>query len=386
MAYGAIGDGSTDDTNTIQNAINAAAAISGVVYFATTANGYRVTRTLTYTNTSPGTALSLLSAGRAGRGIGRAGPRIFWDGAIGGTLIEFTGANNVLIRNLQFDGRFKALYVMNFLYNAQSGTGSSGIKMENLHVAGASGPHSALVKIGNSNFQVSEIWLDNVLLQGAGNRPSDTYYGFWTQNANVKNFTLVNTQACGNRYGVTHGDPRTSGGGSGFLNIIGGGFCSNTTGDVYTRAGNTNMIGIGSEGSTMLLTGGSGSAGENNQQITIQKVSPLNSSLVVGNTATLTAVVQAGDGTPVSGATVTFSVSGANPSTADRITDTSGVASFSTPVGTSVPISWSPRRSSEPRPSLPTPRSSTLRGQRRIRRQESRSASGTTRPRTGRST
>src|SRR5690349_23654276 len=69
-AYGARGDGSTDDTAAIQSAINAAASISGTVFFPDTANGYRVTRTLTYTSSSSGLAITLKGAARPGRGAG----------------------------------------------------------------------------------------------------------------------------------------------------------------------------------------------------------------------------------------------------------------------------------------------------------------------------
>src|SRR5512146_1887530 len=51
--YGAVGDGTTDDTTAIQDAINAAAAYSrgGVVYFPATSTGaYRTTAALTVTS------------------------------------------------------------------------------------------------------------------------------------------------------------------------------------------------------------------------------------------------------------------------------------------------------------------------------------------------
>jgi hypothetical protein len=100
-AYGAVGNGSTDDTTSIQSAINAATATGGVVYFP---NGlYKITSSLTYTSPAgdPAARVHFL-----GDGIGASVIQQFTAGANGITIACTPAMPNVytMIENLAFVG------------------------------------------------------------------------------------------------------------------------------------------------------------------------------------------------------------------------------------------------------------------------------------------
>ncbi len=94
--YGAVGDGATDDTAAIQAAFDAAVAGRRRIVIPWTAAGYRVTDSLTI-----GDGLSF-GAGVTIEGDGH--PRIFWDGAEGGTILRITSVSLSSISNVLIDG------------------------------------------------------------------------------------------------------------------------------------------------------------------------------------------------------------------------------------------------------------------------------------------
>lgn len=97
--YGAVGDGSTDDTAAIQSAINAAKAVTGrqqIVYFPY--GTYKITSTLVCANTGVAgqfTGVSLL-------GDGPLGTTLRWDGSTSGALLQIYNAKQYKVSGLRF--------------------------------------------------------------------------------------------------------------------------------------------------------------------------------------------------------------------------------------------------------------------------------------------
>jgi hypothetical protein len=129
-AYGATGDGVTDDTAAIQSAINAVPADGGIVFFPI--GKYIVSSTLTIGDGTVSAystrhGLSLIGAGTNNL-LSIRGARLFWNGAMGGQMINVNGpyvgfsirelyldchnlANNALVLTHTNGGYFRNLYV-----------------------------------------------------------------------------------------------------------------------------------------------------------------------------------------------------------------------------------------------------------------------------------
>jgi Pectate lyase superfamily protein len=105
MSYGAVGDGSTDDTTAIQNAINAAASAGGRVEFKP--GNYKITSTLTVgngTSTSVSTQNNVTLVGIGGSGLGSSAATLTWAGSSGGTMVTFNGPiTGCGVQNIRFD-------------------------------------------------------------------------------------------------------------------------------------------------------------------------------------------------------------------------------------------------------------------------------------------
>lgn len=101
-AFGAEGDGSTDDTAAIQAAIDAMeAADGGVVYIPS--GIYNITSTLTVQDTR-GPIIRGSQPGHIGTSRGAI---LHWGGSAGGTIMQLSGAPHAVVENLVFDGDTK---------------------------------------------------------------------------------------------------------------------------------------------------------------------------------------------------------------------------------------------------------------------------------------
>ena len=111
-AFGAKGDGSTDDSVAIQNAIGACPSLGGQVYFPP--GRYKITTGLTYgngSNSGPSTVIgcALVGAGSIGGldsdgGPGGAASTLLWFGPNAGTMLTINGPiTGVRVENLRFD-------------------------------------------------------------------------------------------------------------------------------------------------------------------------------------------------------------------------------------------------------------------------------------------
>lgn len=104
-AFGAVGNGTTDDTAAIQAAINQVKASGGTVFFP--AGRYRITSTLNIgTSTDAATYGVVLQGVRHTPFPGSA--QIFWDGADGGTLLSVFDSFGGKIDSLDFSGITRA--------------------------------------------------------------------------------------------------------------------------------------------------------------------------------------------------------------------------------------------------------------------------------------
>lgn len=117
MAYGAQGDGSTDDTTAIQNAINALPVTGGYVFFPPTTSFYRITATLTVGDGSASAGSTRWGVVLMGAGtvreeffgsddpVNKSASTIRWQGSAGGTMVQINGPlAGWGLKNLALDG------------------------------------------------------------------------------------------------------------------------------------------------------------------------------------------------------------------------------------------------------------------------------------------
>lgn len=244
--YNADPTGVADATAAIQAAIDAVGSNGAILFPLGT---YKITSTLTYTGNS-GEALTLYSNVRPSRGL--AGACLFWAGAVGGTILQVTGANNLYLNSLVFDGNDLALRCVYALPPA-----SSGIAAQDCIFADCMGVNSALVQLGNSNLQVSEVSFLRCEFQGA------PVYGLLTATANVKNFSVDTCKFNGMQRGISWGSA-ILGNSSGSLVVKFGTF-NTTVSDIYVAGGGGSLtvIGIEAEGSARFIEGPGTVAGPN---------------------------------------------------------------------------------------------------------------------------
>lgn len=102
LDYGAVGDGTTDDTSALQAAINAAQAAQARLFI--TPGVFLVTSTLTIAN-----ARAMIIEGSGfGHVNTNTGTIIKWGGASGGTIMHLDGFSQGRLASLAFDGNSKA--------------------------------------------------------------------------------------------------------------------------------------------------------------------------------------------------------------------------------------------------------------------------------------
>lgn len=154
--FGAVGDGTTDDTAAIQAALNVLGADeanvrparAGSIYFP--GGHYRVSSTLTYIG-AVDASLSLFSDGSPGRG--RCGAELHWTGDGTDPVMKLMGAAKPTIRNIAFNagggtnGSLTALWITSYLGSAFAHSGSGSVLVEDcaFEAANASGAYGVLV-------------------------------------------------------------------------------------------------------------------------------------------------------------------------------------------------------------------------------------------------
>ena len=116
--FGAVGDGITDDTAAIQDAIAAVPETGGVIFFPP--GNYIISQTLFIGNGTSTTASSKNSIKLLGSGsmlastavyYSVAGTRLIWNGALNGCMVEIDGPiNGCEIQNIILDGNNRAGY------------------------------------------------------------------------------------------------------------------------------------------------------------------------------------------------------------------------------------------------------------------------------------
>jgi hypothetical protein len=180
--YGAVGDGTADDTAAVQAALDAAAAAgpfdgsyTGVtVYFP--AGAYKITDTLEVTGSTPLVGASGLTSiyfvGMNAAGTNEWGIHV--QGTYGGSAVDF-----IQIRNLRLQGQARGLLKL---------TGVSGFKIENVFVQNA--PDATALWLEEcQDFEVSHVDIlndcgDDSLADGTGavlyvNTCNNGYFNYW---------------------------------------------------------------------------------------------------------------------------------------------------------------------------------------------------------------
>jgi hypothetical protein len=263
--FGAVGDGIHDDTTAIQNALNVFSGLNkaGVIYLPLTPDGgfYKITQKLTYVGNA---AAPIRLAGDVCGQESPFGSTLHWAGTDGGTLLEITGGQNLIIENLLlYGGARSATTGARFglvLQMTPGGAGVANVTLRNLEVSGVTGPGSACIVLGTNNFQTDSITLDKV--RCAGYMPTATStatnYGITTGFANSKNFTLISPHIAGCMVGF-----HCPSEGFSYVLILAPNFGVNFLADVQHGTGLLAIKGGGSEGSARLydtLGGGTNSS------------------------------------------------------------------------------------------------------------------------------
>lgn len=241
LDFGAVGDGVADDTAAIQAAIDSVGS-NGAVFFPV--GTYKITSTLNYAGANAN-AITLYSDSSPGRGY--TGANLLWDGAVGGTMMSFTTANNSLVKNLSFRGEGIAAVLLKL--NQPS---SSGVMIEGCIFNNAAGTNSAMLQIGDNNNQVSEVRITNCLFQCSSGQST---YGILTATANVKNFKIDGCIFNGMQYGISYGSS-LYGSASGVMTVN---YCvaaGITVSDFYVQGGGGSLTIVGheSEGGVRFIT------------------------------------------------------------------------------------------------------------------------------------
>jgi hypothetical protein len=169
-AYGAMGDGATDDTAAIQTALNLVCGNPGVssgtgnVYFPV--GDYKITSTLYCYEGAGGIGHPSRISGAVGGGIAALGSVIDWRGPSGGTMMVLMGWREGVMENLIFEGNGTAQYgvvvsavnvVNTTLGTAVTSPGSATVtpaSMANIVAPSGQYPGSILNVDTGSNFEV----------------------------------------------------------------------------------------------------------------------------------------------------------------------------------------------------------------------------------------
>lgn len=154
---GAVGDGKTDDTDSVQKALAMIVAPrpSGIsIYFP--AGTYRITRTLKVTaDQRPVNGVLLVGRGRESR--------LLWDGCAGGTLLEMEGMAYSRMVGIEFDGAGKAAIGHRHIsmHTFETAVRNSYLAFRNFTQAG-------VYADPNDKFAMAETHFDNCLFERNG--------------------------------------------------------------------------------------------------------------------------------------------------------------------------------------------------------------------------
>lgn len=247
--FGAVGDGITDDTAAIQNAINYCLSIGAELTLPV--GSYVISSTLELYGTVFLTGVSLI-----GEKTGSSSVELLWKGnAPTKAVIDIKGLNWSKIKGLQITSSDFSLYPYLGCVHIRSGQntgtiGSSGMEIENCYFIAGVGVNSYGVRIGENNEQgpqVSEIKCRAVTVVGR----NLTEYGWWVNAAgNAKDMTFTN---CGATECTIAGVYYSGTAVSGWClwNSFGGGY--HACDFKVDGNGNLQVIGGGSEGSKKVL-------------------------------------------------------------------------------------------------------------------------------------
>lgn len=197
--FGARGDGSTDDTTAIQNAINVATrngsglSPCATVYFPR--GVYNVSSGLTYTGDQASTVKFIGDQ----YAQNQTGTTINYTGGAGATLFKVNGGNNCLIKSIEFKGNGNCTKLIHLGYDFTNSAAGNGHVVEDVNLLCGTGAASgtillALGDVSGSTYQVAQVTCSRVRFYGDSVTPANVT-GWKTLNSgNVKNFYLHDCQ------------------------------------------------------------------------------------------------------------------------------------------------------------------------------------------------
>ena len=211
--FGAVGDGVTDDTAAIQNAINFSASINGC-YVKIPSGTYKISSTLLITKSN----IKIIGSGGdnvhdGGTGVDGA-TKIVWNGSAGGTMLEIKTISNIL--NSKINGT-------NLIGIEFNGSNSAGIAISIISHSSGKFENLLVQDVTQIAYKIS------CLLSAALPEAADSQYNFFNQCF----YRLVDNIAVQNATGfyLTSQTPTASG--------------ANTSFNIFQFCGGQNYSGIG---------------------------------------------------------------------------------------------------------------------------------------------
>ena len=247
--YVSIKDFGADPANTaaqndtaIAAAVAHAKTINGTVYIP--AGNYLISATISYTSASAGDGINLV-------GESSFGSVLSWAGSSSDVAIHWKGANMFRMENfrLSVSGAFRYFGGIRLQeQNSIGGPSSANGVLRNLYIYGGTGVGSYGIRLGDNNYQLSEMVLDQVIVAGV-DAAGTTEYGVITSGAgNTKNFRIYNGGMSGCKNGLYIASS------PGYVTLTGVSFSVSTVTDIFIGDGKLSLVACGSEGSACFLT------------------------------------------------------------------------------------------------------------------------------------
>ena len=260
---GAIGDGVADDTQAIQNGLNALVPdTAGIRVLYLPPGTYRITNTLSLVQTSFVNVV----------GADPATTKVIWDGAVGGTLFDLNGSAVVRLTRLTFDGASKAAFAVTLDRSTVGGQYSTALQLSDLHLVGvATGLNLQIT----AETDIERIFFD-------GNTEECIHLG------DANNINIFIRDSLFSHCGVGISNYQ----GAGVFNVSDSFFDHSVVADMHIQntgffaARRNTSIGSGAFFRSELI-------GANNAQITLQGntvIDPTSTPVVLGNTGPLTLI------------------------------------------------------------------------------------------------